>query len=100
MPSNLDPYDRVGVGVGIIRAINQSHAAYLALHTSTDEGEVGDWFSSSWGFAKQILPLLLFGVLVAGALLGRVGNEGLIPSQWVAGAVGGNSFMAASQSFA
>lgn len=66
----------------------------LSTFTSTDDGEVGDWFSSSWGFAKQILPLLLFGVLIAGALLGRVGNEGLIPSQWVAGAVGGNSFMA------
>lgn len=66
----------------------------LSAFTSTDEGEVGDWFSSSWGFAKQILPLLLFGVLIAGALLGRVGNEGLIPSEWVSGAVGGNSLMA------
>jgi uncharacterized membrane protein YraQ (UPF0718 family) len=66
----------------------------LSAFTSTDEGEVGDWFSSSWGFAKQILPLLLFGVLIAGALLGRVGNEGLIPSEWVAGAVGGNSLWA------
>jgi uncharacterized membrane protein YraQ (UPF0718 family) len=66
----------------------------LSAFTSTDEGEVGDWFSSSWGFAKQILPLLLFGVLIAGALLGRVGHEGLIPSEWVARAVGGNSFWA------
>jgi hypothetical protein len=66
----------------------------LSAFTSTDDGEVGDWFSSSWGFAKQILPLLLFGVLIAGALLGRVGNEGLIPSEWVAGAVGGNSLLA------
>jgi len=66
----------------------------LSAFTSTDEGEVGDWFASSWGFAKQILPLLLFGVLIAGALLGRVGYEGLIPSEWVAKAVGGNSFMA------
>jgi hypothetical protein len=66
----------------------------LSAFTSTDEGEIGDWFASSWGFAKQILPLLLFGVLVAGALLGRVGYEGLIPSEWVARAVGGNSFMA------
>ena len=66
----------------------------LSAFTSTDEGEVGDWFSSSWGFAKQILPLLLFGVLIAGALLGRVGNEGLIPSEWVARAVGGNSLWA------
>ena len=66
----------------------------LSVFTSTDKGELGDWFSTSWGFAKQILPLLLFGVLVAGALLGRVGHEGLIPSEWVAKAVGGNSFQA------
>lgn len=66
----------------------------LSAFTSTDEGETGDWFSASWAFAKQILPLLLFGVLIAGAFLGRVGQEGLIPSEWVARAVGGNSFMA------
>jgi uncharacterized membrane protein YraQ (UPF0718 family) len=63
----------------------------LAAFTSVDKGETGEWFASSWGFAKQILPLLLFGVLIAGLLLGRVGQEGLIPSAWVAGAVGGNS---------
>jgi len=63
----------------------------LSAVTSTSQGEVGDWFSQSWGFAKQILPLLLFGVLVAGALLGRPGHEGLIPSRWVSSAVGGNS---------
>jgi len=66
----------------------------LSIFTSTDKGEIGEWFSSSWTFAKQILPLLLFGVLVAGLLLGRVGHEGIIPSEWVARAVGGNSLMA------
>jgi uncharacterized membrane protein YraQ (UPF0718 family) len=66
----------------------------LSAFTSTDKGEAGDWFASSWTFAKQILPLLLFGVLVAGLLLGRVGHEGIIPSEWVASAVGGNSLMA------
>jgi uncharacterized membrane protein YraQ (UPF0718 family) len=66
----------------------------LSIFTSTDQGETSEWFASSWGFAKQIMPLLLFGVLVAGALLGRVGHEGLIPSEWVARAVGGNSLMA------
>ncbi len=65
----------------------------LTIFTSTDEGELSEWFSSSYEFAKQILPLLLFGVLVAGVLLGRVGNEGLIPSEWIATAVGGNSIM-------
>jgi len=63
------------------------HRAALA----GDEGELGEWLAATWGFAKQILPLLLGGVLVAGLLLGRPGHEGLIPSAWVAGAVGGNS---------
>ena len=66
----------------------------LSIFTSTDKGETSEWFSSSWGFAKQIMPLLLFGVLIAGALLGRVGHEGLIPSEWVAKAVGGNTLSA------
>jgi uncharacterized membrane protein YraQ (UPF0718 family) len=65
----------------------------LSVLTSTREGELGDWFDQSWGFAKQILPLLLFGVLIAGLLLGRPGQEGLIPSAWVAQAVGGNSLL-------
>jgi len=66
----------------------------LAWLTATDKGEGGAWFESSWNFAKQILPLLLIGVVVAGFLLGRVGEEGMIPSEWVADAVGGNSLRA------
>ncbi|MUM77458.1 hypothetical protein GKC30_07435 [Pseudodesulfovibrio sp. F-1] len=65
----------------------------LSVLTSTRGGELGEWFGQSWGFAKQILPLLLFGVLIAGLLLGRPGEEGLIPSAWVAQAVGGNSLL-------
>lgn len=53
--------------------------------------ELGNWVMLSWGFAKQILPLLLVGVLVAGFLLGRPGHEGLIPSHYIEGLVGGNS---------
>ena len=63
----------------------------LSVLTVREGGEMGEWFDSSWGFAKQILPLLFWGVLIAGALLGRPGHEGLIPSAWVARAVGGNS---------
>ena len=57
----------------------------------SEDGEIKEWLAATWGFAKQILPLLLLGVLIAGFLLGRPGHEGLIPSQWVARAVGGNS---------
>ena len=37
------------------------------------------------------ITLLLGGVVIAGALLGRPDHEGLIPGEWVARAVGGNS---------
>jgi uncharacterized protein len=63
----------------------------LAIITATDKGEAGDWLSQTWGFIKQITPLLLFGVLAAGFFLGRVGHEGIIPSQWISSLVGGNS---------
>ncbi|MEW5818767.1 MAG: permease [Cyanobacteriota bacterium] len=65
--------------------------AGLTIVLNTKEGETHDWLEATWGFAKQILPLLLIGVLIAGLLLGRVGHEGLIPSEWISGLVGGNS---------
>lgn len=68
-------------------------AVCLSIVTSNDKGEGGEWFSASWGFAKQILPLLLIGVLVAGFLLGRPNTEGLIPSQYITMFVGDNSIL-------
>ncbi len=58
------------------------------------KSELGQWVGASWGFAKQILPLLFLGVVIAGFLLGRPDNEGIIPSAWVEQAVGGNSIWA------
>ena len=53
--------------------------------------ELADWVEESWSFAKQILPLLLGGVLVAGLLLGSPdGGQGLIPDHWISQMVGGN----------
>ncbi len=63
----------------------------LSVITSIGKDEMGEWFSSSWSFARQILPLLFIGVLVAGALLGRPGQEGIIPEAWISSLVGGNS---------
>lgn len=53
--------------------------------------ELKDWVEATWGFSKQILPLLLGGVLVAGFLLGRPGYPALIPETAVQALVGGNS---------
>lgn len=65
----------------------------LSVIISRRKDETGEWFAQTWGFVKQILPLLLFGVFIAGALLGRPGQEGLIPSTWISKAVGGNTLL-------
>ncbi|WP_240153899.1 permease [Stutzerimonas stutzeri] len=64
----------------------------LMLQASREDAAGREWVGQSWDFTKQIMPLLLGGVMVAGMLLGRPGHEGLIPSQWVVWAVGDNSF--------
>lgn len=68
-------------------------AVCLSVVTSNDKGEGGEWFSASWGFAKQILPLLFIGVLIAGFLLGRPDSEGFIPGQYITMFVGDNSIL-------
>lgn len=56
------------------------------------EGEGNLWLGETWGFTKQIMPLLGAGVLVAGFLLGTAeGNGGIIPKDWIYRLVGGNS---------
>jgi len=55
------------------------------------KGELTDWVSASWSFAKQIMPLLLVGIVIAGMLLGRSGEGGFIPPWIIENAVGGNS---------
>ncbi|MFA3781573.1 permease [Melioribacteraceae bacterium 4301-Me] len=65
-------------------------ATTLAL--TFTEGEPNQWLGETWGFTKQIMPLLGAGVLVAGFLLGSAeGNGGIIPKEWIYTLVGGNS---------
>jgi uncharacterized protein len=87
--------------VGLFAAVHRIHwpltAALLALlfwmmARWYTKDELGLWVQGSWGFAKQITPLLLGGILVSGWLMGRPGMDaGLVPSSWVAQVVGGNS---------
>lgn len=64
----------------------------LTIILTISPGEPNEWMGESWGFAKQILPLLGAGVLVAGFLLGSPGgNGGIIPNEWIISLVGGNS---------
>lgn len=87
--------------VGFFAAVYRVHwpltAALLAalfwmMFRWYSRDELGQWVQASWGFAKQITPLLLGGILVSGWLMGRPGlDAGLVPSSWVAQVVGGNS---------
>jgi len=64
----------------------------MSVVISISKGEPQEWMSSTWGFTKQIMPLLALGVLVAGFLLGgSEGGEGIIPNKWVQSLVGSNS---------
>jgi hypothetical protein len=67
----------------------------LSILTAFTPGEPQEWLGTSWGFAKQILPLLAIGVLIAGFLLGGPQNgQGMLPNRWISSLVGGNSLFA------
>ena len=90
--------------VGVWNAIYKIHwyltgaaviALVLILIKWFKKTEINDWVQATWFFAKQILPLLFAGVLVAGFLLGRPNTDsGIVPSRFVAMLVGGNSLWA------
>jgi uncharacterized membrane protein YraQ (UPF0718 family) len=63
---------------------------WMLAHWFNKADRIG-WVQSSWGFMKQIFPLLGAGVLVAGFMLGRPGHSALIPEQYIHALVGGNS---------
>jgi len=68
--------------------------AIITLKDKTDD-ENKEWTVATWGFAKQILPLLAIGVVTAGFLLGSTHDgqtiAGVIPNEWIQWLVGGNS---------
>lgn len=69
----------------------------ISLMDNSSDGENREWILSSWGFAKQIIPLLAIGVVIAGFLLGSTHDDvsmtGVIPNSWIEWAVGGNSLL-------
>lgn len=72
--------------------------AALSMVTLVDKQnpENREWTLSAWDFTKQIMPLLAIGVVAAGFLLGSTHDDtalaGIIPNEWVASLVGGNSW--------
>ncbi|MBS4061386.1 MAG: permease [Bacteroidetes bacterium] len=66
----------------------------ITLFDKTDEDNP-EWTRSTWDFTKQIIPMLAIGVVIAGFLLGSTHDDtaipGIIPNEWIAALVGGNS---------
>lgn len=73
-----------------LTAVSLLSAVVIAFTTMTKDENI-NWMEETWVYAKQIIPLLFIGVLVAGFLLGRPGHEGIIPSKYVESLVGENS---------
>jgi hypothetical protein len=66
----------------------------IMLKSWFTKDECVNWVETTWGFMKQILPLLGAGILVAGFMLGRPGHPALIPEHYIEYLVGGNSLWA------
>lgn len=81
----------------ITMVVGISAISSISLMDKRDDNENKEWIISSWDFAKQIVPLLAIGVVIAGFLLGSTHDStsipGVVPNSWIAWAVGGNSFM-------
>lgn len=90
--------------VGFFNAIYEVHwriaavlLAVLAVMIKLwfNKDQLVTWTDATWGFVKQIFPMLLGGVLIAGFLMGRPGlDAGILPSAYVSNWVGGNSLAA------
>ena len=104
--------EMIGVAKGEIESLQYAPSPYTSIYNSRfyiagaflillivlmsswyKRDEAKEWGSSTWSYAKLILPYLFGGVLIAGFLLGRPGHTALIPPEWIANAVGGNSWL-------
>ncbi len=84
-----NPMVSMVIGIAVVSSIS--------LLDKTEGSENKEWIISTWGFTKQIIPLLAIGVIIAGFLLGSTHDNtviaGVIPNSWIAWAVGGNSVL-------
>lgn len=80
----LSPYKEIPFILGVIAI---SYISYRA------KGLLTEWFESSYILAKQIFPLLFFGVFISGFFFGGVEGEGYIPKRIVETILGGTSLL-------
>ncbi len=84
--------DADGLAVGItgklVTEIVLIAAVWWMAATQFDPYDVQEWLWEMWRFVKQIIPLLLVGVFVAGMA------RAVIPAQWIVTLAGRNTVMA------
>ncbi len=68
--------------VGLLTGIGYITARYLTRE------ELADWLSETWRFVKQIFPLLIVGVFVAGMV------RSIVPEDWIRTLAGENTIWA------
>jgi uncharacterized membrane protein YraQ (UPF0718 family) len=71
----------------IAEAILIVSIVYFAAHILTHE-DLADWLSETWRFVKQIFPMLIMGVFVAGML------RSIVPEDWIKTLAGENTIPA------
>lgn len=85
------------ISIPIISMVIAISVLVIILLLDKKNSDNKEWLISSWGFTKQIMPLLGLGVVIAGFLLGSTHDNtnfaGIIPSSWIVSLVGGNSIM-------
>ncbi|MBE0674742.1 MAG: permease [Bacteroidales bacterium] len=79
----------------VTMVVGMGAVSVISLIDKSEFSDNREWIYSSWGFAKQIIPLLAIGVVIAGFLLGSTHDNtsiaGVVPNRWISSLVGGNS---------
>ncbi len=78
----------VGITGKLIAEVVLIGAVWRMATRNFDEYEVQEWLGEMWRFVKQIIPLLIVGVFLAG--MARV----VIPATWIEAIAGRNTVMA------
>jgi uncharacterized protein len=78
----------IGVTGKLLAEIVLLSAVWWMAVTKFEEHEMQEWLWEMWRFVKQIMPLLLVGVFVAGAA------RALIPATWITTLAGSNTVWA------
>jgi len=80
--SKLAPWLKIAIDLGLISSL-----AFMVHHYFV-EGEFRSWMEETWSLVKMVVPTLLIGVFLVGAV------TTILPPEWIARLVGSNTITA------